>query len=410
MIEFLIRFKNNIVSTYRQITKSMKKANQTKNDFDIYSDDECYLKMFHKELTQHNEKHIVSFIVAICFAIVAYVGYDYLTLPLIWHKLLILRLFAILCGAISIILFVRKILSALTVWAIFFISNALTLGYLVSCYDDPILLIAGNVNLSLAMFILPLALLTYPLYFSISMTLIFITNYLFWNIFNSSFSLSETLIYGGAFIIFAILVSLLGHWSKIRGIKQLVKLNLIIEIQNQEIREQNRKLELQATFDALTGAYNRGFGLQILENRIQQNLRDRLELTIVYIDVDNLKTTNDSLGHKYGDQLIVGVVESMRSVIRDGDLVCRMGGDEFLLVLSNCSLYQAKNIMKRICEKLEVLSKDSPFLYEISWGALSYNQDDFPSLNEFIERSDQIMYESKQAKKLAKKLKLLELK
>lgn len=127
--------------------------------------------------------------------------------------------------------------------------------------------------------------------------------------------------------------------------------------------------------------------------------RDRLELTIVYIDVDNLKTTNDKFGHKFGDQLILGVVESIRAGIRDGDLVCRMGGDEFLLVMSNCSLAGAINIMKRICEQLEVLSQGSPFLYEISWGALGYNKDYFPSLNEFIERADQIMYESKQAKK-----------
>ena len=293
----------------------------------------------------------------------------------------------------------RKIISALTAWAIFFISNALTLGYLVSLYDDPTHLIAGNFNLSAAMFILPLALLTYPLDFSISMTIIFIANYLFWNVLKSPFSLSEILIYGGTFIIFAILVSLLGHWSKIRGIKKLAQLNLIIETQNQEILEQNRKLELQATYDALTGAYNRGFGLQILEDRIRQNHRDRLELTIVYIDVDNLKTTNDRLGHKYGDQIILGVVESMRAGIRDGDLVCRMGGDEFLLVMNNCSLAGAKNVMIRICEQLEILSRNSPFPYEISWGALSYNRDNFSSLHEFIERADQIMYASKQAKK-----------
>jgi len=363
------------------------------------SDTGRQLKMFHQELTKQNEAHIVPFIVAICFAIFAYIGYDYVTLPLLWPYLLILRLFAILCGIISIVLFLRKTISALTAWAFFFISNALTLGYLVTLYDDPIHFMAGNVNLSVAMFILPLALLTYPLNFSISMTMIFIVNYLFWNLLNSSFSLSETLVHGGAFIIFTVLVSILGHWSKISSIKKLTELNLIIETKNQEILEQNRKLELLATYDALTGAYNRGFGLQLLEDRIRLHHRDKLELTIVYIDVDNLKTTNDRLGHKYGDQLIVGVVESMRSGIRQGDLVCRMGGDEFLLVMSNCSLAGANEMMKRICGQLDVLSSTSQFPYEISWGALSCDRDNFASVDEFIERADRMMYESKQEKK-----------
>lgn len=254
-------------------------------------------------------------------------------------------------------------------------------------------------NLSAAMFILPLALLTYPLLFSISMTVIFVISYLFWNLLYSNLSFSEHLIYGGIFNIFAILVSLFGHWSKFRSIKRIAELNLVIEIKNQEILEQNRKLELQATYDALTGAFNRGIGLQILEDRIRLNQRDSLELTIVYIDLDNLKTTNDNLGHKFGDQLILGVVESIRGAIRDADLVCRLGGDEFLVVMNNCDLAEAKRIMSRICTQLELLSRGSPFPYEISWGALSHNKDDFPSLNEFIEGADRIMYEAKQAKK-----------
>lgn len=363
------------------------------------------LEMFQQELIKQNEKHLVPFIVAICFAIIAYIGYDYLTLPLLWSKLLVWRLLAVLCGVVVIILFLRKVLSVLTAWAIFFIFNALTLGSFISLYNDPIQLIAANVNLSVAMFILPLALLTYPPGFSISMTFIFITNYLVWNFLNSPFSLSELLIYGGTFNIFAILVSLFGHWSKIRSTKKLVELSLIIETKNQEILEQNRKLELQATYDALTGVYNRGFGLQILEDRIRVHQRDSLELTIVYIDVDNLKTTNDSLGHKYGDQLILGVVESIRGAIRDADLVCRLGGDEFLLVMNSCDFPEVQTVMKRISAQLEVLSRGSSFPYEISWGALSYNKVDFPSMNEFIERADQIMYESKQAKKILRQKK-----
>ena len=363
------------------------------------SNDQRRLEKFQQELIAQNERHIVAFIIAVCFAVLAYIGYDYLALPLLWSQLVWWRLLAVVCGLAVIALFLKKVISGLTAWAIFFVYNALHLGYFVSLYDDPIQLLAANVNLSAAMFILPLALLTYPLWFSLSLTAIFVANYLFWNVLDSPHSLAELMINGGTFVVFAILVSLLGHWSKIRSIKRIAELNLVIEIKNQEILEQNRKLELQATYDALTGVYNRGFGLQILEDRIRLNQRDGLELTIVYVDVDNLKTTNDTLGHKLGDRLILGVVESIRNAIREADLICRLGGDDFLVVMHHCDLEEAKRIMIRIGTQLENLSQGSPFPYEISWGALSYDKDEFSTMNEFIEQADHLMYETKLAKK-----------
>jgi len=360
---------------------------------------EYFQELLQREITAQNERHLVALIVATCVAVTAYIGYDYLTLPLLWSQMVVWRLLDILCGIVVIVLFLRKSISGLTAWGIFAVFNALHLTCFASLYEDRIHLIAANVNLSVAMFILPLALLTYPIGFSICITLVFITSYLFWNILNSPVSFSDILINGGAFNIFAMLVSVLGHWSKVRSTKQLVKLKLIIETKNQEILEQNHKLELQATYDALTGAFNRVAGLKILEDRIGLNQRDGRDLTIVYVDVDNLKTTNDGLGHKFGDQLIVGVVESMRSTIRDVDLVCRVGGDEFLVVMSDCELTEAKRIMGHICAQLEQRSEGSPFPFEISWGALSYNKGEFESLNEFIEAADHLMYEAKQEKK-----------
>ncbi|MBF0220207.1 MAG: hypothetical protein HQL49_11885 [Gammaproteobacteria bacterium] len=86
--------------------------------------------VFQRELVAQNEKHIVAFIAAICVAIAAYIGYDYLALPAIWFQMFWWRLLAILCGVIVIVLFLRKRISALCAWAIFFTINALPLGYL----------------------------------------------------------------------------------------------------------------------------------------------------------------------------------------------------------------------------------------------------------------------------------------
>ena len=204
---------------------------------------------FQRELVAQNEKHLVAFIVATCIAMVGYIGYDYLSLPALWSQMVWLRLLAVLCGIVVIALFLRKRLSALTAFAIFFVFNSLILCYFVSLYDDLLQFLAASVNLSAAMFILPLALLTYPLRFSLALTAIFVATYVFWNVLKSPFSYAELLIYGGAFNIFAIVVSLLGHMSKIRSVRRIAKLNQVIELKNQEILEQNHKLELQATYD-----------------------------------------------------------------------------------------------------------------------------------------------------------------
>jgi diguanylate cyclase (GGDEF)-like protein len=356
-------------------------------------------ELWQREITEQNEKHLVALFVALLFGSIAYTGYDYFSLPALWFELLWWRLLGAVCGIASLVLFLHKRISALTAATILFLSVSLYLGYFASRIDDSVHLTVWNMNVGASMFILPLALLTVPTRLNISLIGIFVANYLFWYFLNSPFSFSELFIYGGAFVILAMLIAFFGHWSKVRSAKQLAELRFTIETKNHEILEQNRKLEIQATYDTLTGAFNRGAGLQILEDRIRLNQRDGLDLTIVYVDVDNLKTTNDGLGHKFGDQLILGVVDSIRGSIRDVDLICRMGGDEFLVVMSGCDLAEAKHIMNRISTQLERLSAGSAFPFEISWGALSYSKDDFTSLGEFIEGADHIMYEAKQKKK-----------
>ena len=351
------------------------------------------------EINGQNERHLQAILVAGCIGTLVYIGYDYLTLPSLWLDLLGWRLFAVFCAITSLVLFLRKRLSALTAFAIFYLVTSFYLGRFASLFDDPIQLTAWNMNTGAAMFLIPLALMTFPHRFNVMLIVAFFANYSFWFLLNSVFSFYELIVYGGSFLVFVALTSLLGHWAKVLSAKRLAMLQLVIETKNQEILEKNSQLEFRATYDVLTGAFNRGAGLQILEDRIRLTHRDALDLTIVYVDVDNLKSTNDSLGHKLGDKLILGVVESIRNALRDVDLVCRLGGDEFLVVMGNCSQAEAQNIMNRICAKLEMLSTGSPFPYEISWGALGYKRADFHSVDEFIEGADRLMYEAKQEKK-----------
>jgi diguanylate cyclase (GGDEF)-like protein len=93
------------------------------------------------------------------------------------------------------------------------------------------------------------------------------------------------------------------------------------------------QLEHQANYDALTGLPNRN----LLHDRLRQAVfsqRSPRAMAVVFIDLDNFKFVNDSLGHGVGDKLLQGMAERLRGVLREGDTVARLGGDEFVVILN----------------------------------------------------------------------------
>lgn len=113
----------------------------------------------------------------------------------------------------------------------------------------------------------------------------------------------------------------------------------------------HRELERRATFDALTGCYNRAASLDQLERELARD--DRAMTGVVYVDLDNFKPVNDTLGHAAGDELLACVAARLRELTRREDLAGRLGGDEFLLLLPDIrSCEVAMRVAERVCASL----------------------------------------------------------
>jgi len=168
-------------------------------------------------------------------------------------------------------------------------------------------------------------------------------------------------------------------------------------IQRKQLEEELKKL---AHYDILTGAYNRGYGLELIQRQIKLSKRNKSPLLLAYSDLDNLKDINDEFGHEEGDRVMVQVAKLFKSILREVDIIARMGGDELLVIFLDSSLNEIPIIRERLSKELARLNQISKKPYKIgfSTGFSYYNPSNPLSMNELIRIADQKMYEEKKKK------------
>ncbi|MFH1940178.1 MAG: sensor domain-containing diguanylate cyclase [bacterium] len=161
------------------------------------------------------------------------------------------------------------------------------------------------------------------------------------------------------------------------------------------------KLKKLAHHDVLTGCCNRGYGLSLLNQQFKLAHRKKYPLLLAYIDIDRFKYINDTFGHEEGDRVLKEAVKIFKSTLREVDIICRMGGDEFLLIFPDSSLDDAPLIRERINKKLKELNKKLAKHYKISFsvGLSCYNPFNPLSIDELIRIADENMYKEKKKKK-----------
>lgn len=150
----------------------------------------------------------------------------------------------------------------------------------------------------------------------------------------------------------------------------------------------------QARRDSLTGLPNRFVFEERIGTIVEQANRHGHPLTLAALDLDHFKAVNDTMGHLMGDQVLKQVAEVLRNQIRLTDLLVRMGGDEFLLVLPDTTMQDARFLAERLCQAVEELNiaTDAGRL-AVSIGLSEWKAG--MDLNAWLERADDILYQAK---------------
>jgi diguanylate cyclase (GGDEF)-like protein len=156
-----------------------------------------------------------------------------------------------------------------------------------------------------------------------------------------------------------------------------------------------------AMVDPLTGLYNRRFAMQRLAAEVARSERRGHPLTVLTLDLNDFKQINDMHGHPAGDQVLQEFASHLNRVIRGSDLAVRLGGDEFLVLLPECTLEQLQLVLGRL-GSLEVDWQGLRLPVTFSAGWKQYQMGDRPE--ELLARADQALYASKRAGKVGRLL------
>lgn len=152
-----------------------------------------------------------------------------------------------------------------------------------------------------------------------------------------------------------------------------------------------------AMFDDLTGLYNRSMFHELLRNAISRARRASRRLTLMFLDLDRFKYVNDTLGHRYGDLLLKEVAKRIRSCLRESDMVCRLGGDEFTLILEGALSHMdaatvARKVLTQVSAPYQLEGKECFVSVSIGIAVYPEGAEDADTL---IRNADLAMYRAK---------------
>lgn len=168
-----------------------------------------------------------------------------------------------------------------------------------------------------------------------------------------------------------------------------------------DIQETQQQIDYLANYDALTGLPNRNLFSDRMKHLISRAARERRGFALMFVDLDDFKAVNDTLGHEFGDLLLKGVAGRLKKCIREGDTVARFGGDEFIVLLESGETGGAEKTARRIVEALSSkfdLAGGREVFIGSSIGIAIYPSDGADA-ETLLKNADAAMYRAKRAGK-----------
>lgn len=178
----------------------------------------------------------------------------------------------------------------------------------------------------------------------------------------------------------------------------LVVTLVVVLLLHRVIRRYQQKIEAQATLDSLTGLPNRrGFDLLALK-AMQEAQREPKPLAALLLDLDHFKRLNDNHGHLAGDEVLAGFAKDLQSCLRQSDIICRWGGEEFIILLKDTNSAHAQQVAEKIrllAEQHRYTFAGTPLQITVSLGLTEMQPND--TLHSLIARADRALYRAKQS-------------
>jgi len=171
--------------------------------------------------------------------------------------------------------------------------------------------------------------------------------------------------------------------------------SLALALHNAMVHDQVQRL---AAIDPLTGIYNRRFGMTRLHEEFVRAVQIESAIGLLMLDIDHFKGVNDTYGHSIGDRVIRQIANVAREALREGDILIRLGGDEFMAVLLGASLHDVSVTAERIRRQIDerVISfGDQRVQVTVSIGGVSFPEKEVAGEQELIDAADRALYHAK---------------
>lgn len=167
-----------------------------------------------------------------------------------------------------------------------------------------------------------------------------------------------------------------------------------------KVKKLQKELKVLASTDSMTQLYNRRHFTQVSEHIFALARREKKALSLIIIDIDTFKNINDIYGHKVGDEVIITFAEILKKSQRQSDIACRFGGEEFVVLLPDTPIKDAKSVAEKIRTQVERIIMKTPFNetfgFTVSLGVSSVLVDIEDDIELALFRADEALYEAKQ--------------